>query len=344
MSVESETPPRDDAPPPAAGEGTFRRARSQTDESRKKEQVRYPITAWAGKLLLGTSSHIPLRLLHAVAGGAARLGSHLSVPETRITRANIELCFPELSPREREKLARASLRQTACMAVELGHLWMRPVEEALGLIVDLRGEEHIQRALARGRGVIFTAPHLGAWELAGLWGGSRFKITTLYRQPRVREMDQVYTNARKRSGATLVPADGSGVRAVFQALARGEAVALLPDQDPGRGAGVFVPFFNVLANTSTLLPRIASRSQASVLIGFAERLPRAAGYRMHILPGSERVSGADLEAGAAALNQDIEKAVRMFPDQYLWSYKRFKFRPPGTPELYGAKRKKKSPL
>lgn len=337
MSVEPETPPRADAPA-SAGAGTFRRARAQTEESRQKQQIRRPLTAWAGKLLLGTSSHIPLRLLHAVAGAGARLGSHLSVPETRITRANIEMCFPELSPRERETLVRASLKQTACMAMELGHLWMRPVKEALGLIVDLRGEEHIERALARGRGVLFTAPHLGAWELAGLWGGSRFKITTLYRQPRVREMDQVYTNARKRSGATLVPADGSGVRAVFQALARGEAVALLPDQDPGRGAGVFVPFFNVLANTSTLLPRIASRSQASVLIGFAERLPRAAGYRMHILPGSEGISGDDLEAGAAALNQDIEKAVRMFPEQYLWSYKRFKFRPPGTPDLYGKKR------
>lgn len=80
-------------------------------------------------------------------------------------------------------------------------------------------------------------------------------------------------------------------------------MALLPDQDPGRGAGVFVPFFNVLANTSTLLPRIASRSQASVLIGFAERLPRAASYPMHILPGSEGISGderdGDLRAAIA---------------------------------------------
>lgn len=318
---------------PAAA-GNSRRGRVSSEDSQLSALVRRPWTAWAGKTLLRASSHCPLPLLHAIAGGVARLGSWLPTRETTVTRMNVALCFPELSPRERAQFVRASLAQAACMAAELGHVWMRPIPEALARIVEVRGEEHLERAVQRGRGMIFAGPHLGAWELAGLWLGSRFPITTLYRAPRVREMESIYLNARKRGGAKLFPTDASGVRAIFQALGRGEAVAILPDQDPGLGAGVFVPFFGVAANTSTLLPRFASRNEASVLITFAERLPHGGGYRMHIHPGSPEIAGGDLERGARALTRDIETCVRMAPEQYLWSYKRFKFQPPGAPDLY----------
>ncbi|HTF87071.1 MAG TPA: lysophospholipid acyltransferase family protein [Planctomycetota bacterium] len=331
----------DGAEPSAAqaGAGTpaasceFRRARASAENPDGSERSSSPLLAWTGRTLLRASSHVPLRLLHAVARGGARAASRLPTREARLTRINVALCFPELSAAERERFVRASLVQTACMAVELGHLWLRPVPEVLARIVEVRGEEHLIRAMERGRGAIFAGPHLGAWELAGLWIGSRYPITTLYRAPRVREMEEFYSQARRRSGAKLCPADASGVRAVFQALGRGEVAAILPDQDPGRGAGVFVPFFGVAANTTTLLSRIAARSKASVLLMFAERLSHGR-YRIHIHQGSDEISGDDLERGARALNADIETCVRMCPEQYLWSYKRFKFQPTGSPDLY----------
>ena len=341
MSVDSTAPSQDgDAgatPEKSATSGSapqFRRARAAHENPDGSERASRPVTAWFGQALLRASSRLPISLLHSVAAGIARSTSRLPTRENRLPRINIDLCFPELSPAERARLVRASLAQTARMAAELGHLWLRPVPEILARVVDVRGEEHIQRALQSGRGAVFAGPHLGAWELAGLWLGSRYPITTLYRPPRVREMEEFYSAARKRAGAKLFPADASGVRAVFQALGRGEGVAILPDQDPGRGAGVFVPFFGVAANTTTLISRIASRNGASVMIVFAERLPRSAGYRIHVHPCSPEVSGSDLERGARALNADIETCVRQHPDQYLWSYKRFKFQPPGSPDLY----------
>ena len=335
----SETPPvqpqpQETAPQtPSTAQAQFRPARARSERSKSKLGPR-PVTAWAGRTLLKVSSHVPLRCLHAAAGGVARLGSMLDTRETRITRANVALCFPELKGRERGHFVRASLAQAACMAAELGHLWLRPVDEVLARVVEVRGEEHLTRGIARGRGVITAGPHLGAWELAGLWLGKRHPTTSLYRAPRVREMEATYSAARKRGGASLFPADASGVRAIYEALGRGEIAAILPDQDPGRGAGVFVPFFGVSANTSTLLPRIAARSKATVLIVFAERLSRGAGYRIHICPCSDEVSSGDLELGARALNRDIEVCARMIPLQYLWSYKRFRIQPPGSPSLY----------
>jgi KDO2-lipid IV(A) lauroyltransferase len=164
--------------------------------------------------------------------------------------------------------------------------------------------------------------------------GARYSITSLYLKPRVRELEDVYRQARERSGARLHRADTLGMRAVYQTLRGGGVVGLLPDQDPGPYQGVFVPFFGIPANSSDLLPRIASRLRSTVLLAFAERLPRAAGYRIHIQPGSEEITGNDIMAGARALSRDVESLVRLAPLQYLWSYKRFHTRPPGCPDLY----------
>ena len=333
MTVEPLEPPRTE-PLASVGAAPLRPARDQSARSRAKSEVHRPWTAWAGRTLLGAAAHVPLRALHGLGRALGAVGARLPLEEVRVTRINLGLCFPELSIGEREDLARESLRQAGCMGLEIAHFWMRPVEEVLARVVEVRGEEHFQRALERGRGIIGVAPHLGAWELAGIWIGRRAKVTTMYRPPRVRELEALYTRSRERSGANLVPADAGGVRAVLEALRRGELTVFLPDQDPGRGSGVFVPFFGVAANTSTLPARIASKSGAAVLVAFVERLPRAAGYRLHILPGSEEIGCGDLERGARAMNLDIERCVRMAPAQYLWSYKRFKSRPPGEPTRY----------
>jgi KDO2-lipid IV(A) lauroyltransferase len=108
----------------------------------------------------------------------------------------------------------------------------------------------------------------------------------------------------------------------------------MPDQDPRRGAGVFVPFFGVPANTSTLVSRLAARSGAAVMLAFAERLPGGAGFRLHFRAASEAVRDTDLVRSASALNLDIERLVRERPEQYLWSYKRFSVRPPGEANPY----------
>lgn len=296
-----------------------------------RERARYR----AVQALLGVSSVCPLRVLRAVAGGLAPLANLLPLRGGRVARANVRACFPELSPAERRGFVVASLAQSMFMVAELGHLWRRPIEEVLARVVEVRGVEHFERALGRGRGVLVASPHLGAWELTGLWFAARCPMTTLYRAPRVSALERIYSSGRSRSGARLFPADASGLRAMYRALARGEVVGLLPDQDPGRGKGVFAPFFGLPANTSALLPRIAASSQASVLFTFAERLPACAGYRIHIRPGSEEIGAPDLERAVCAVNRDVEACVRAAPLQYLWTYKRFRARPPGGADLYG---------
>jgi len=120
------------------------------------------------------------------------------------------------------------------------------------------------------------------------------------------------------------------------ALKRGEKVGILPDQDPSEGMGVFVPFFGVEANTMTLLSKLARRSGALVVVAYAQRLPRGRGFDAYFFPVGDDVLSADVERSAAALNETVERCVRHCPQQYMWSYKRYRTPPPGGRNPYSA--------
>lgn len=166
--------------------------------------------------------------------------------------------------------------------------------------------------------MVLLGPHLGAWEMVGLFVSSRAAMTTLYRPPRVRQLEGVYRHARARFGAQLVPAGAAGVRALLRTLRRGELVGVLPDQDPGVGSGVFAPFFGVAANTCTLAVRLLASTGAVPILAWAERLERGRGYHLHFVEPDHALRG-DTESATRSLNLELERLIRSRPQQYLWS-------------------------
>jgi KDO2-lipid IV(A) lauroyltransferase len=251
----------------------------------------------------------------------------------RIAATNLALCFPEYDELTRNRLLCRNLMESGKAVLELGPLWLWDGRRLLKLIRSVEGERAWQDALAMGRGAIAITPHLGAWEVSGLYVSSRYPITTLYRPSRL-GIDALIRAGRERLGATTVPTDSRGVRALFQALRAGEVLGILPDQDPGSEGGVWAPFFGQPANTMVLLSRLAMKNGSPVFMLCAERLPWAQGYCLRFEPLPEVVWTGPLEASVAAVNTTVERAVRRKPEQYLWSYKRFKTRPPGEARLY----------
>jgi KDO2-lipid IV(A) lauroyltransferase len=128
--------------------------------------------------------------------------------------------------------------------------------------------------------------------------------------------------------------DRRDVRGILRALRSNEPVWYAPDQDYGREHSVFVPFFGVPAATITATSRLARLSGAPVVPFFQYRLPDAGGYLLRIEPPLADFPSADLEADAARVNALIEARVRDHPEQYLWSHRRFKTRPRGSPSVY----------
>jgi KDO2-lipid IV(A) lauroyltransferase len=277
---------------------------------------------------------IPLPLLH---GLGALLGSLFALfpnRHRRITLRNLVLCFPNMPERKRARLLILSLRETSKTLLETALVWRGSRQRLMGLIREVRGETLLNEAIAAERGVIIASPHLGSWELIGQYLQARHPLTCMYKPPKNPTVNSLMLAGRTHLGMQLAPIDAGGIRILLGALKRGELIGILPDQDPKGGAGVFAPFFGIATKTMILLPKLAARSGATVLVAYAERLSWGRGYRIHFLPVDDAVHGKDETAAVTALNQAVETAIRQNPEQYAWNYKRFRSRPEGEPALY----------
>lgn len=283
--------------------------------------------AFFARRLLWLSSRLPLRFNHAIGALLGRIIYRYSDRYRELSRRNIARCFPEWSEVQREELVRNSLIEAGKSILESGALWLWTPQAVMAKVRKVSGGEMLQQAMAEGKGVIFAAPHLGAWEVIGLYGSVHWPMTSLYRPLRLAGLDKLIRAGRERAGARLVPTDASGVRALFKALANGDLVGILPDQDPGPDAGVFAPFFGVTANTMTLLTRLVRKTGARVFFAYAERLSQGQGYHVHFIPAPDGLTSANIEQAAASLNKGVEACVRQLPVQYQWAYERFKTQP-----------------
>lgn len=282
-------------------------------------------------LLLRLFAALPLSWVHRLGAWIGWLLVWVPNRQRRNALINLRVCFPNLSEEERLGLRDRCLMELGKTITELGALWMRPPERTLALVRGVVGEEHLERR--DGRGVIILSPHLGAWELAGLYLASRGPATSMYRTQG--EFDALMLQARQRNGARLVPASPNGIRQMLLALRSGEYVGILPDQEPKSDkAAVFAPFFGVPAYTMLLVNGLARKTGARVVFMFAERLSKGSGFRVHCLPAPEEVADDDAVRGAAALNRGVEQCIAVAPEQYQWTYKRFRRRPDGQKRLY----------
>lgn len=274
-------------------------------------------------------SHRSLGFLHILGAALGWLTWALSPSYRRRGRDNARLAG--VSPGQE----RAAIAQAGRMVGELPWLWKsedaRPISRWTQWV---EGAELIDAALANGRGLLLLTPHLGAFEVCAQAYAERYgaaqPMTALYRPARQPWLREFEADARNRPGLVTAPASLAGVRQMIRALRRGETVGLLPDQVPPEGLGVWAPFFGQPAYTMTLAPRLVQQTGCAWLLMWGERLPRARGYRVHVVAPSEPLpTGAADEAAlqlacATALNREMERLIRRCPEQYLWGYHRYK--------------------
>lgn len=272
------------------------------------------MTAFLFKSLYWLLARLPLGALHRLGALLGRLIYAASATYAERTRDNLRQAgiASDVLP--------ASIEETGRSLTELPWIWGRSYDEVLTKVRECSGLEHIEAAQTLGRGIIFLTPHLGCFEISALYAAQRMPITVLYRPPRIGFLEGVMRAGRERGQAKLAKADVGGVRLLYKALKRGEAIGLLPDQVPSRGEGEWAEFFGRPAYTMTLAGRLAENSGATVLIAYSERLPRGEGYVIHVEP-----LPLDFDQPVARqINAALERTIRTCPAQYLWSYNRYK--------------------
>jgi len=250
------------------------------------------------------------------------------------TRTNLRACYPQLTDSELEELGKQSLRETGATAMEIPLMWEWPVERCLGLIKEIEGEELLDDYKADGKGLLLLAPHLGNWELAGLFFASRYKMAALYSPPNRPEFETYIKNVRSRSGSELVATDRRGIMRLLAILREGGVVGVLPDQTPRQEGGEFAPFFGIPAVTMTLASKLIHKTDAHPLITFAQRLPRGEGFKIVIKRADEGMISKDVSESLSALNRSVERCIELVPEQYQWEYKRFRRTAPGETPIY----------
>jgi len=278
-------------------------------------------------------TRLPWPVLRGVATALAWLWVRLDARESRVTRRNLELAYPQWDAATRARVHRQVLRSTALQALETLRLWSRPAADNLRLhLRERHGEALYDAALAAGKGVIVAAPHFGNWELLNQWLASRGPIAIVYKAPEDEAGDAFLQLVRGGDNVRQVRAEGAAVRQLFKVLKEGGATGILPDQQPKAGDGVFVPFFGEQALTMTLVNRLAERTGATVLYGWCERIGPGMEFALHVEAADPAVADPDPQVAAAALNAGIERIARRDPAQYQWTYKRYTLRPPGSGE------------
>jgi KDO2-lipid IV(A) lauroyltransferase len=278
------------------------------------------MTSFLFKLIFRLLASLPLRWLHSLGALLGHITFAISKNYAARTKENLRQSHLAKDENHYATLLNQTINEAGKSIVELPWVWGRSLEQVCATVQSCYGWEHMEAAHARGKGVILLTPHWGCFEVVGLYVGQHIPLTCLYRSPRQAWLETIMRGGRERGLARLATADISGVRVLFKALKRGEAIGLLPDQVPSQGEGEWSDFFARPAYTMILSGRLAQTSGATVLLAFAERLPRGQGYKLRFEPLVLDFS----KPVPPQINAALERVIAISPAQYLWSYNRYK--------------------
>ena len=274
---------------------------------------------------------LPLGVIAAIGNALGELAFWLIPKRRRVTRINLEKCFPGMEPARREQIARAHFRAACRTIVDLGVLWWAP-RKRVERMVRVEGLEHL-RALGATPSILL-APHFVGVDIGGSRLGAEVDMVSMYAAQKDRMLSEMLLHGRRRFGTHKLVSRQEGIRAVIAGMRQGLPFYYLPDQDYGPRDALFVAFFGIQTATVPGLSRIARLVGAKVLPCATSMLPAGQGYRITIEPPWENFPTADIAADTRRMNEYIERKVLEMPEQYLWMHKRFKTRPPGEARFY----------
>lgn len=227
-----------------------------------------------------------------------------------------------------ETMARAVAREQGAQAIEAPWVWGRSRSEVLSKCrIDDASVAVLNEALTSGRAIVFLTPHLGCYEVGPMmvaerWlKGSDRQFAILYRVPRKSYLRDIVGKGRVSENIVPASADLKGVRQILKIMKAGGIAGILPDQVPSHGEGVWAPLFGEKAYTMTFPLKLARQFKAQVIMARMQR--EAEGWCMYV-KGWDYVLSGDEKKDAEAMNQFIEETILCCPQQYLWSYKRYK--------------------
>lgn len=282
-----------------------------------------------GLVLLRLIGLLPYGVVRHIGAAVGELAYWLAARRRRITQINLAHCFPHWSAERRTAVARGHFRAFIRSFFERFIFW-HAGPERIRRLCRIEGLENFD--VHRGKPVILLAPHFVGLDAGGIRFSLESDCAAIYGRQKSRALSDAMTRGRVRFGDARMLLRTDGMRPAIKVLREPLPLMVLPDMDLGARDAVFVPFFGVPAATVTSISRLAHITGAAVVPFVTEMTD--AGYVVRIYPAWEGFGNEDPEIAARRMNEFIEQRVLEMPEQYLWSHKRFKTRPPGEPGFY----------
>jgi Kdo2-lipid IVA lauroyltransferase/acyltransferase len=283
--------------------------------------------------LLHVLSLLPDFILFPVGTLVGYTGYQLDRRRRKVGMRNLAIAFPERDEQERRRILRASYINHGRSAVEYIRLAGFFCQRLKTRVVYNDRLEYWRELLQSHsqKGLLVLTAHLGNFELLpaahAMYG---YQIDLVHHNQRFAAGEAVMTFVRERAGVKVMR-NHTAARAVLRALRQGRTIGVTFDQNAKRSEAVFVPFFGEIASTSSGLARLAAITGAPVVPVFMVRQPDK---RRHWIEIQEEIAmqrsgdaGADIEENTRRLNKAVEDIVRRFPEQFLWTHRRYRTRP-----------------
>jgi KDO2-lipid IV(A) lauroyltransferase len=276
---------------------------------------------WIGLAVVRLANFLPLRVQLAIGRALGRLAYVFSRRDRRITNINLALCLPELDEPTRRRLAREHFESLGCAVLETGLVWWAS-NARLRRYIRFEGLEHLETALAQGRGALMLSAHFTTLEMGARALTLLGPTSIMYLTPSNALIAELARRGRGRHTVQAISSDQ--IRDLLQNLKNNLPVWYAPDQRFTDKNSALVPFFGHLAASNVATSRLAKISGAPVLPYLPYRREDNRGYVVQIFPPFDDFPSGDPVADTRRFHELIEAHVRRHPAQYLWAYKRFK--------------------
>jgi KDO2-lipid IV(A) lauroyltransferase len=290
---------------------------------------------WLAFGLLRLMAMLPIRWTQTIGTGLGLLVYRLVPSRRRVARINIRQAYPGYSDEQIRALNIASFKSLGISVFETAQAWWAD-RDYMRSICEVEGKQHLDDALAKGKGVILLTGHFTTLEIGAMLIGLQTTLKGVYNGVYKKAHNPMFNafmaHYRSTYGEELI--ENKNVRALIRGLRKGRATWFAPDQDFSEQDIVFTPFLGGIASTLTATARMAEMTGAKVVPFYPVRLDRGRGYRLVILPALKDFPSNDIEKDSARINKAIEDMVYANPEQYGWVHKRFKYRPRGEPPIY----------
>lgn len=293
---------------------------------------RYWLT-WLTMAIIALMAQLPFRVQIALGILVGDLSYFVAKRRRLIACKNIDLCFPELSKKEREDLVKEHFRTNGITLFETGMAWFMPYGR-LHKRFTVKGKEHWDALQERQQGALVVGLHFNSLEICNVHVNHLFDFHISYRAHNNPVYDLIQHWRREHHNPRAEAINRYDIRGMVNKLKRGGLLWFAPDQDYGRKVSEFVPWFGIEAATVSSTPRLLKMAKVPAIGISHRRLPGYKGYEIEFMPAIEGLPSRDSYTDLVTLNQYIERCVRNNPTEYLWVHRRFKTRPEGTPKRY----------